>query len=119
MDGDSSPNSEPTTSEDCSPSERLVSFGDIEQAHTRINDVVNHTPLDTSRTFAERSGAASIGLKLETFQRTGSFKIRGAYNKMSQLSHEKRQAGVITSSAGNHAQGVALAGSIPLSLCQK
>lgn len=112
MNGESSPNSEPAMGEDSSSNKPLVSLEDIEQARTRIDGIVNHTPLDTSRTFAELSGATSIGLKLETFQRTGSFKIRGAYNRMSQLSHEERQAGVITSSAGNHAQGVALAGSI-------
>lgn len=109
---DSSQNSESIPNGDCSLSESFVSLEDIKQARARIEDTINHTPVDTSRTFAALSGAASVGLKLETFQRTGSFKIRGAYNKMAQLTHEERQAGVITSSAGNHAQGVALAGSI-------
>ncbi|WP_254524992.1 threonine ammonia-lyase [Natrinema caseinilyticum] len=92
--------------------EDLVSLADVEAARERIADVVHRTPLDTSRTFAEMSGAASVGLKLENVQRTGSFKIRGAYNKMAQLSTAERDAGVIASSAGNHAQGVALAGDL-------
>ncbi|QFU81299.1 threonine ammonia-lyase [Natronorubrum aibiense] len=90
----------------------LVTVDDVEAAHERIADVVHRTPLDTSRTFANMSGAASVGLKLENVQRTGSFKIRGAYNRMAQLSAEEREAGVIASSAGNHAQGVALAGQL-------
>lgn len=93
-------------SEDALP----VSLADVESAHERIVDVVKRTPLDRSRTFAEASGAASVGLKLETFQRTGSFKIRGAYNCVARLSPEERARGVIAASAGNHAQGVALAG---------
>lgn len=94
------------------PNESSVSLADVEAARERIADVVHRTPLDTSRTFAELSGAASVGLKLENVQRTGSFKIRGAYNKMAQLSPAERDAGVIASSAGNHAQGVALAGDL-------
>jgi len=84
----------------------------IEDARRRLADVAHRTPLDTSRTFAEMSGAASLGLKLESFQRTGSFKIRGAYNAMARLSPDEREAGVIAASAGNHAQGVALAGDL-------
>ncbi|MEY7852053.1 threonine ammonia-lyase [Natrarchaeobius sp. A-rgal3] len=89
-----------------------VTLEDVEAAHERIADVVHRTPLETSRTFAEMSDAASVGLKLENCQRTGSFKIRGAYNAMSQLSAGERERGVIASSAGNHAQGVALAGGL-------
>jgi threonine dehydratase len=90
----------------------VVTAADIEAARNRIADIVHWTPLDTSRTFAEMSGAASVGLKLENMQRTGSFKIRGAYNRMSQLSSEAQSNGVVASSAGNHAQGVALAGQL-------
>ncbi|WP_394739403.1 threonine ammonia-lyase [Natronococcus roseus] len=93
-------------------SDRRISREDVEAARDRIGDVVHRTPLDTSRTFAELSGAASVGLKLENVQRAGSFKIRGAYNRMAQLSERERGAGVIASSAGNHAQGVALAGDL-------
>ncbi|SEW12318.1 threonine ammonia-lyase [Natrinema salifodinae] len=92
------------------PDRAPVTIEDVEAARERIADVVHCTPLDTSRTFAGLSGAASIGLKLENVQRTGSFKIRGAYNKMARLSTDEREAGVISASAGNHAQGVALAG---------
>lgn len=94
---------------DASP---IVTRSDVEDARARLADVVHRTPLDTSRTFAEMSGAASLGLKLESFQRTGSFKIRGAYNAMARLSPAEREAGVIAASAGNHAQGVALAGDL-------
>ena len=89
-----------------------VTLDDVEAARDRLADVAHRTPLDTSRTFGEMSGAASLGLKLEPLQRTGSFKIRGAYNAMAQLSAADREAGVITASAGNHAQGVALAGQL-------
>ncbi|GAB3419798.1 threonine ammonia-lyase [Haloparvum alkalitolerans] len=89
-----------------------VTLADVRAAERRLSDVVHRTPLDTSRTFAEMSGAASLGLKLEPFQRTGSFKIRGAYNAMAQLSPAEREAGVVAASAGNHAQGVALAGDL-------
>ncbi|WP_435156322.1 threonine ammonia-lyase [Haladaptatus sp. DFWS20] len=88
----------------------IVTDDDIALAHDRIDDIVNRTPVDISTTFAEMSGATSVGLKLENMQRTGSFKIRGAYNTMAQLSDEVKERGVIASSAGNHAQGVALAG---------
>ncbi|SEH15912.1 threonine dehydratase [Natronorubrum sediminis] len=89
-----------------------VTVDDVEAARDRIDEVVHRTPLDTSTTFADLSGAASVGLKLENVQRTGSFKIRGAYNTMAQLSPAEREVGVISSSAGNHAQGVALAGQL-------
>lgn len=89
-----------------------VSIADIEAAHERLAEVVHRTPLDRSTTFAGMSGARSVGLKLENAQRTGSFKIRGAYNCMAQLADEQRERGVITASAGNHAQGVALAGDL-------
>jgi len=94
-------------SRDRDSDEALVALEDVEAARERIADVVHRTPLDTSRTFAHMSDAASVGLKLENVQRTGSFKIRGAYNTMAQLSPEEREVGVIASSAGNHAQGVA------------
>ena len=88
----------------------VVTIDDVEAARDRAGEVVHRTPLDRSTTFAEMSGAATVGLKLENMQRTGSFKIRGAYNKMARLPAEARERGVIASSAGNHAQGVALAG---------
>lgn len=89
-----------------------VTLGDIEDARDRLASVVHRTPLDRSTTLADRCGAASVGLKLENMQRTGSFKIRGAYNLMAQLSDDERSRGAIAASAGNHAQGVALAGQL-------
>ncbi|WP_205596847.1 threonine ammonia-lyase [Halostella salina] len=90
----------------------VVTAADVRAARDRLADVVHRTPLDTSTTLADRSGAAAVGLKLENVQRTGSFKIRGAYNRMAQLSAEERERGVVAASAGNHAQGVALAGDL-------
>ncbi len=88
----------------------MLDAGDILEAHERIEDTVRRTPLEYSNTFSERTGA-EVYLKLEMFQRTGSFKIRGATNRILTLSASEREAGVVTASAGNHAQGVALAAS--------
>lgn len=87
----------------------IVSLADIEAAAERIEGVVHRTRLDPSNTFAERTAADEVHLKLENMQRTGAYKIRGAYNKISRLPEEATENGVIASSAGNHAQGVALA----------
>lgn len=87
-----------------------IDLEDVEDAAQRIESVVHRTPIDRSTTLASRTEAASVGLKLENMQRTGSFKIRGAYNLLAQLPEESRSRGVIAASAGNHAQGVALAG---------
>lgn len=78
------------------------------EARKRVAPHVYHTPLLTSRLLSEKSGF-DIRLKAEIFQRTGSYKIRGPLNKFAHLSDEQRRRGVICSSAGNHAQGVALA----------
>lgn len=80
----------------------------IQQARAGMRDVVHKTPLDRSRTFSAMAGC-DVYLKLENLQKTGSFKIRGAYNKMRSLSEEEKKRGVIAASAGNHAQGVAYA----------
>ena len=87
---------------------RLVQLAVIRAAQERLASIVHRTPLLHSRLFSQMTGA-DVYLKLENLQRTGSFKIRGAYNKMAALSDAERVAGVITASAGNHAQGVALA----------
>ena len=78
------------------------------EARARVAPHVYHTPLLTSRILSEASGF-DIRLKAEMFQRTGSYKIRGPLNKFAHLSEAERGRGVICSSAGNHAQGVALA----------
>ena len=73
-----------------------------------MGDHVYHTPLLTSRLLSEKTGF-EVRVKAEMFQRGGSYKIRGPMNKFAQLSEEQKRRGVICSSAGNHAQGVALA----------
>ena len=80
----------------------------IEEARERIADLVRETPVQQSRLLSEHTGG-DVRCKLELFQRTGSFKLRGAANCIRLLSENERAAGVITASAGNHAQGVALA----------
>jgi threonine dehydratase len=84
---------------------------EIEVAHQKIQKIVLRTPLIYSDTFSKLTGK-EVFLKLENLQKTGSFKIRGAYYKLSQLSPSMRKRGVVAASAGNHAQGVALACSI-------
>jgi threonine dehydratase len=86
----------------------MLSFEDVLAARDRVGSDARHTPLDHSTSFSERTGA-EIHLKLELFQRTGAFKIRGATNRIATLSETDRTSGVVTASAGNHAQGVALA----------
>ena len=88
----------------------MVSFAKsaFEDARARMGDFVYHTPLLTSRLLSERTGF-EVRLKAEMFQRGGSYKIRGPMNKFALLSEEQKRRGVICSSAGNHAQGVALA----------
>jgi threonine dehydratase len=81
------------------------------EARARMTPHVKHTPLLTARVLSERSGF-DVRLKAELFQRTGSYKIRGPLNKFTFLTDEQKRRGVICSSAGNHAQGVALAARI-------
>lgn len=88
----------------------MLDFADVLAAQDRVAETSRHTPLDYSHTFSAMTGAA-VHLKLETFQRTGSFKIRGATNRIATLTEAERAAGVVAASAGNHAQGVALAAS--------
>ncbi|MEQ9449737.1 MAG: pyridoxal-phosphate dependent enzyme, partial [Rhodospirillaceae bacterium] len=83
-------------------------FPDIEAAAARIKGVAVETPLLRNETLDEIVGATVL-LKAESLQRTGSFKIRGAYNKLSQLTPAEQRAGVVAWSSGNHAQGVAAA----------
>ncbi|HYT75839.1 MAG TPA: threonine ammonia-lyase [Vicinamibacterales bacterium] len=80
----------------------------FEQARARMGEFVYHTPLLTSRLLSEQTGF-DVRLKAELFQRGGSYKIRGPMNKFAQLTEDQKRRGVICSSAGNHAQGVALA----------
>ena len=85
-----------------------VTIADIWQAHKFLLPLIHHTTLTLSRTLSDMTGA-DIYLKAEHMQRGGSFKVRGATYKISRLSDEQKRAGVIAASAGNHAQGVAIA----------
>ena len=83
----------------------------FEAAYRHVAPHTHRTPLLTSRMLSERTGF-NVRLKAEMFQRTGSYKIRGPLNKFMPLSEDERRRGVVCSSAGNHAQGVALAARI-------
>ena len=85
----------------------MINIDDIRTAYQRIKNVIHRTPLLTSRTFNQITNL-NVFFKAENFQKIGAFKIRGAYNKISTLSNAQKNAGVITHSSGNHAQGVAL-----------
>ena len=84
---------------------------EVEAAQSKIQRIVLRTPMIHSDTLSKLTGK-EVFLKLENLQKTGSFKIRGAYYKLSQLPPSAKERGVVAASAGNHAQGVALASSI-------
>src|SRR4051794_23428065 len=86
----------------------LVTLGDIVAARELLGDIVRVTPMERSGPLSERVGGPVL-LKCENLQRAGSFKIRGAYTRIARLTPEERARGVVAASAGNHAQGVALA----------
>ncbi|MEF8841189.1 MAG: threonine ammonia-lyase [Haloarculaceae archaeon] len=88
-----------------------VEFADIEAAMERLDDptVVKHTPVERSTSLESMTGAEEVHLKLEQLQWTGSFKTRGGYNKIQTSLEEGSVERVVAASAGNHAQGVALA----------
>jgi threonine dehydratase len=86
----------------------VVTRADIETARDLLGDVARLTPVETSRPLSERVGGP-VALKCENLQRAGSFKIRGAYVRIARLTDADRARGVVAASAGNHAQGVALA----------
>ncbi len=86
----------------------MIDLETIKSAHERIKNVVVKTPFSYAPRLSQESGC-TVYLKKENLQVTGAFKIRGAYNKIASLSQEERDRGVIAASAGNHAQGVAMA----------
>lgn len=88
-----------------------VSLADVRRAADLLHGVARRTPLEPSRVLSGRAGGP-VWLKCENLQRAGSFKIRGAYVRIARLSPEQRSRGVVAASAGNHAQGVALAASL-------
>ena len=89
----------------------MVAFDDVAAAHERIRTAVRRTPVLTSSSVDALTGAR-VFFKCENLQRMGAFKIRGAFNALSQLKKPERERGVIAFSSGNHAQAVALAGKI-------
>lgn len=90
------------------PEPVIPTLAEIAEAREIVNRVVTPTPMDTARFLSELVGSP-VWLKCENLQRTGSYKIRGATNRLAKLSPEQRERGVIAASAGNHAQGVAFA----------
>lgn len=85
------------------------SLEQFERALETVHLVTRRTPLESSRYLAELIGAPGVYLKCENLQRTGAYKLRGAYYRLSQLTEHERERGVVAASAGNHAQGVAYA----------
>ena len=85
-----------------------ITLDDVRGAHKMLSGVARVTPMEGSRYLSSLIGAP-VHLKCENLQRTGSFKLRGAYVRIAGLSPVERAAGVVAASAGNHAQGVALA----------
>jgi len=91
--------------------EPLATLDDVRAAAARLEGVAHRTPVVTGKTLDDRMGA-SLFLKAECFQRTGSFKFRGAFNAIASLTEDRRSRGVATFSSGNHAQAVALAAAL-------
>lgn len=89
----------------------MLSIAEIVRARAGMEGVVHTTPIDYSKTFSQLSNN-DVYIKLENLQKTGSFKVRGSFNKLMAIPKEKLQRGIIAASAGNHAQGVAYSSSI-------
>jgi threonine dehydratase len=88
-----------------------MDLSDIKQAQQRIKSYIKRTPLEHSKTLSKYLDT-NVFIKYELFQKTGSFKVRGAFNKLLSLSEEERKRGIVAISGGNHAQAVAYASSI-------
>jgi threonine dehydratase len=86
----------------------MLDFNDILQARRHLHGIIRQTPFEKSGLLSDRTHMA-VYLKEECLQRTGSFKLRGAYYKIASLSSQEKARGIVTSSAGNHAQGVGFA----------
>src|SRR5436190_11554240 len=89
----------------------LISLDDVHRARERIGDRLHRTPLLSSATLSKQVGA-DVRFKAELFQRTGAFKPRGVLNKLATLTDEEKRRGVISISAGNHAQALAYASAV-------
>lgn len=83
-----------------------IKYSDIVAAQATLKGIIKTTPLQPTKSFSQM-GNCNVFLKLENMQTTGSFKVRGAYNKISHLTDEEKKRPVVAASAGNHAQGVA------------
>src|SRR6185295_8313514 len=88
------------------PKMELPTSADVDAAAKRLAGIALHTPLISSPVLDALTGAR-VFLKAETLQRTGSFKFRGAYNRLSAIPADRKAGGVVAFSSGNHAQGVA------------
>jgi len=88
---------------------QMLSLEDVQEARRRVGDLVRRTPIERNETLSRKLGT-NVYLKYELFQKTGSFKPRGAFNTMLAMSDEQRAAGVVGVSGGNFAQGMAYAG---------
>src|SRR6218665_1069347 len=86
----------------------MIGLTDVRAAAELLDGVADRTPVQISRALSHLVGS-EVWLKCENLQRTGSFKLRGAYVRMARLSKPEQARGVVAASAGNHAQGVALA----------
>lgn len=86
----------------------IIDFNAIRQARRNLNGIIRETPFEKSDVLSDRADMA-VYLKAECLQRTGSFKLRGAYHKIASLGAQEKTKGIVTSSAGNHAQGVGFA----------
>ena len=86
----------------------MLGLHDILAAQRKLGGLITRTPLEYSFLLSQRAGC-QVYLKLENWQKTGSFKVRGAINRVALLTEEKRARGLVTASAGNHALGVAYA----------
>ena len=85
----------------------VITADQIRRAHAGLKDIIRRTPCDASPLLGKQYGSP-VYLKQECLQKTGSFKIRGAYHKIASLDDSARKRGVVTSSAGNHGQGIGL-----------
>src|SRR5437588_10330963 len=97
--------------------QHIPKIQDILKARELLDGIVRKTPLQSSRTFSGLAGT-NFFLKLECLQLTGSFKVCGAFVKLSKLSDKQVRHGVIAASAGNHAQGVAYSGDTKVMQCR-
>jgi threonine dehydratase len=86
----------------------MITLNDVKEAKKNLENVANNTPITKAPILSE-TFRSEIYLKKDNLQLTGSFKLRGAFNRIAKLNEEKKKKGVVAASAGNHAQGLAFA----------